>query len=161
MPISKEQAQPYIDVLERLYENATYSAQAYFEATKSAEFWGKTIVFVPAVASAVSGILTAFGFDKSWGAVSAVAGVIAATGSFLGAERKAPIFKDSARKYTQLRHQARLLQSLALERASTEQLAVEVERLGDSYQGIVAGDEPMPNRFFKRASNRIKTGVTD
>jgi hypothetical protein len=44
--------EPYLKELDNLYEDASYSAQTYFEAAKSAEMWGKAIVFIPALVRA-------------------------------------------------------------------------------------------------------------
>lgn len=149
---------PYRLALDNIYENSTYSAQGYFEATKSAEFWGKVIVFVPAMVSAIAGILVALDYSKSWGAVSAAAGLVAATGSFLGSERKAPSFKESARSYTQLRHEVGTTRTLASEKPSSD-LAAAIEKYEERYCKIVSRDEPIPNRLFKKANRRIKSNL--
>lgn len=150
---------PYIDALKSLEENCKYNAQAYFEAAKSAEFWGKVIVFIPAILSAAAGTLVALGWDKSWGVASAMAGLIAATGSFLGAERKAPSFKESARKYTALKHEIKLEITLAPTVESAESLRQSLRSLTDQYQAIASRDEPVPNRQFDRATKRIESGL--
>ena len=57
--------------LERLYIDCSYSAQIHFEAAKSAELFGKLLVFVPALLSGTSALLVALGQARAWGAVGA------------------------------------------------------------------------------------------
>src|SRR6476469_8251445 len=112
MAISEVEVKPYVEVLDRLRENASDCAQAYFEGAKAAELWGKATVFFPAILSSIAGVLVALGYSKQWGVVAATAGLMAATGAFLGAERKAPAFKESARRYTQVRHEIATVKAL-------------------------------------------------
>lgn len=84
MALSRQEIEPYTSQLNNLSEDAGYSAQSYFEAAKAAEFWGRAIVFVPALLGAVAAIIVALGGTREWGAVGAVAGAVAATASFLG-----------------------------------------------------------------------------
>lgn len=157
MPDEGDNAHPYVKSLKALEGNCLYNAQTYFEATKSAEFWGKVVVFIPAVASAAAGALVAIGWDKSWGVASAMAGLVAATGSFLGAERKAASFKESARKYTALKHEIKLAITLA-PTLEPGDLGESLRKLTDQYQAIASRDEPAPNRHFNKASKRISAG---
>ncbi|QKW16718.1 SLATT domain-containing protein [Verrucosispora sp. NA02020] len=144
--------------LDRLYEDASYTAQTYFEAAKSADLWGKNVVFLPAVASAVASILVALGEPKQWGAIGAVAGAIAATAAFLGADRKASSLKDTARKFTVLRHAVRLERELS-EGRKEEELEQALRGLRDQYDLIVSTNEIVSSRFFRKASKRLKGGV--
>lgn len=154
-------AQPYVRQLEKIREDADYTAQGYFEAAKSAEFWGRTIVFVPAVLGALGGLLVALGLPKEIGAVSAVAGVIAATASFLGSEKRAASFKDSARRFTQIRHRTGMEIDLSSRAVDEATLNTTVRDLRQDYDTIVGTSEPIPNRSFKRAQKRISGGVLD
>lgn len=159
MAITADDLSPYVRQLKKLSEDASYSAQAYFEAAKNAELWGRAIVFLPAVLGAVSGAIVALGGAKEFGAAGAVAGAVAATASFLGTDRKAYSFKDSARQYTRLRHRAGLELDLS-DRASNEgQLDAVVRTLRKEYEDITASGEPVPNRAFRRAQKRIDGGV--
>ncbi|MDH6119328.1 hypothetical protein [Kitasatospora sp. GAS204B] len=148
-----------IDALKRLEIDALYSAQAYFEAAKSADFWGRFIVFFPAIISAASGIATAIFSIKFGGALSATSGAVAATASFIGSGKLAASYRESARQYTALRHNARLEASIGLSRAA-EELEQVVRSLNKVRESIVAKDEPVPNRLFRRASRRIGAGIT-
>ncbi|WP_159029850.1 hypothetical protein [Streptomyces marincola] len=148
-----------MELLETLSTDANYSAQTYFEAAKSADFWSRVIVFFPALVSAAAGMVTAFYSVRIGGPISAISGAIAATASFIGSGKQAGFYRDSARKYTNLRHAVRLEISLA--GAKTEAEMEEITRaLFERRQSIVSTDEPVPNRFFDRASSRISAGVT-
>lgn len=160
MSLDAELTKPYINELEELYTDSTYSALTYFEAAQSAELWGKLLVFLPALASSVSGLLVALGQTQRWGAVSAIAGAIAATAAFLGADRKAPSYKDSARQFTALRHRAKMESKLAFNQPTVEALDAIVRTLRTEYENIVSKSEPTPNRAFKKAQRRIGEGVT-
>ncbi|MET8339775.1 SLATT domain-containing protein [Streptosporangium canum] len=154
-----DEIDPYLAELDSLYEDASYSAQSYFEAAKSAEFWGKAIVFVPALMSATAALLVALGWAKQWGAVGAVAGAVAATAAFLGSEKRASSHKETARQFTKLRHEVRFERSLAHKRRSDEDLEERIRVLRDNYNVIVSTGELVSNRFFSRAQQRIKKGV--
>ncbi|MFJ3022507.1 SLATT domain-containing protein [Streptomyces tendae] len=161
MTLTDAQNDSLREQLESLHGNCLYSAQAYFEAAKRAELWGRLMVFLPACVSAVSGFMTYIGPKPFWGAVAAVAGSIAATASFLGAAKKATDFLNSARSYTILRHKVRLeLQFLSVDSdVSFQEIRARVEQLNNEYTQIVSGDVPVPNRSFDLASKRIERGM--
>ncbi|WP_433335377.1 SLATT domain-containing protein [Spirillospora sp. CA-294931] len=157
--IKAREAKPLLKELDALYEDATYTATTYFEAVKSAEFWGKLLVFLPATISALAGFSVALGASRRLGTLSAVAGVIAATGAFLGAESKGPSFKESARSFTALRHTIRLEQRIALRAPSFGDLEKTVRSLREEYNDLVLKGEPTSNRLFRRAQKRITKGM--
>ena len=115
--------------------------------------------FLPAVLGAVAGIIVALGGAKEFGAVGAVAGAVAATASFLGADRKASSFKDSARQFTRLRHRASLELDLSSRAPSEDQLDGIVRTLRKEYEDIIGGGKPIPGRAFRKAQKRIGGGV--
>ncbi|MEU5849240.1 hypothetical protein [Saccharopolyspora shandongensis] len=147
--------------LERLYEDADFSAQSYFEAAKSAGFWARSIVFVPALLGACAALLVAVGAPKEWGALGAVAGAVAATSSFLGSTQRANSLLDSARKFTGIRHAARLELALASDSGDASALEAKLRSLRGEYNEIVLMSEPVPNRLFQRAAKRIRKGVLE
>jgi len=152
-------AAPLVREMERMYEDCNYSAMTYFSAAKSAEFWSKAIVFWPAVASAFGALLVALDQPKLWGAIGAVAGAVAATASFVGGgDRKSSSYKDSAKRYTALRHRVRMELALA-ESSEGIELDEVVRKLRAEYESILSANEPVPDRFFKRASKRIDAKV--
>jgi hypothetical protein len=159
MAIDVIAAKPYLAQLRKLDEDATYSAQSYFEAAKSAEIWGRAIVFVPAVLAAVAALIVALGGAKEFGAAGAVAGAVAATASFLGTDRKASSFKDSARQFTRLRHRASLELDLAERSDGEASLNAVVRALRKEYEDVVSVGEPVPGRAFRKAQKRIGAGV--
>ncbi|MEV0314545.1 SLATT domain-containing protein [Nonomuraea fuscirosea] len=150
---------PYLSELDTLYDDASYSAQSYFEAAKSAEFWGKAIVFLPAIASAIAALLVALDMPEQWGSVGAIAGAVAATASFLGSEKRASSYKETGRRFTELRHAARLERSLASNRQNEEEIEDKLRSLRQEYAAIVSTSELVGNRFFAKAKQRIDHGV--
>lgn len=150
---------PRVEVLNQLRIDATYSAQTYFEAAKSAEFWSRTIVLLPALVSALAGVLTALYSVKLGGSISAVAGAVAATASFMGSSAQVSSYRESAKRYTVLRHAAQMEMTLAASRTD-EELEEVVRRLSEQRASVVSTDAPVSNRFFNRASKRIDAGVT-
>ncbi|MEV0613822.1 hypothetical protein AB0I81_10910 [Nonomuraea sp. NPDC050404] len=160
MALDTVDAKPYVEELHELYTDAMYSAMTYFEAAKSAELWGKVLVFIPALCSSLAGLLIALGQPSRWGALGAVAGAVAATAAFLGSDRKAPSFKDSARQFTALRHRAKMEEKLACSHPTIGELDIVVRTLRGEYESIVNKTEPTPNRIFKRVQKRINSGVT-
>ncbi|MFF7172910.1 hypothetical protein [Streptomyces pseudovenezuelae] len=145
--------------LERLEHDATYSAQAYFEAAKSTSFWSRTVVFLPALVAATAGIISTLYSARIGGSISAVAGAVAATASFLGSGGRAESYRESARRYTNLRHAARLEVAMTGTR-SEQDLETILRSLHQERAAIVLTDEPVSNRFYARASRRISAGVT-
>jgi hypothetical protein len=160
--LSRE-AQPQLPTvnteLNRLVKDASYSAQAYFEAAKSAEFWGRGIVFAPALIGTLASLLVAVGQPKVWGALGAVAGAVAATASFLGSDKRAASMKESARRFTVLRHRARVELSFLDENANSDVSEQKVRDLWEEYASIAMSSEPVPNRHFQRARVRIQSGI--
>ena len=161
MTLTDSQHDSLKEQLESLHGSCLYSAQAYFEAAKRAELWGRLMTFLPACVSAISGFMASVGPKSFWGAVAAVAGSIAATASFLGATKKATDFLNSARSYTILRHKVKLeLRFLSADSGvSFQEARVRVEKLNNEYTQIVASDVPVPNRSFNIASDRIEQGM--
>ncbi|MEU5246042.1 hypothetical protein AB0G81_18315 [Streptomyces asoensis] len=159
MSLTDSQFEALKNQLESMHGNCLYSAQAYFEASKRAELWGRLMVFMPACISAISGFMSSLGDRAFWGGIAAVAGAVAATASFLGATKKASDFLTSARAYTILRHKVKLeLQFLSAE-ADYGEVRRRVEELNAEYTQIVAIDIPVPNRSFGVASRRIEQGA--
>ncbi|MEU6064992.1 MULTISPECIES: hypothetical protein [Streptomyces] len=150
---------PPVAELERLHRDATYSAQSYFEAAKATAFWARTAVFLPALVAAVAGLLSALYSARVGGSISAVAGAVAATASFLGPGGRTEAYRESARRYTNLRHAARLEVAMSGSR-SEQELETTLRRLQAERAAIVLSDEPVSNRFYDRAARRIATGVT-
>ncbi|MDB4873059.1 MAG: hypothetical protein JWL97_4063 [Gemmatimonadales bacterium] len=159
MNLSEAELRPYLSELDNLYEDSSYTAQSYFEAAKSAEFWGKAIVFIPALAGTVAALLVSIGGSKQWGAVGAVAGAITLTASFLGAEKKANSYKETGRRFTGLRHEIRLERTLLIKRSNESDVEKRLRALRKEYNDIVSASELVPNRLFRRAAKRIKAGV--
>ncbi|MEV0408520.1 hypothetical protein [Actinoallomurus sp. NPDC050550] len=157
--VNADEVKPLLREMDSLYEDATYTATAYFEAAKAAEFWGKLMVFLPALISALAGFAVALNASNKFGTLSAISGAVAATGAFLGAERKAPFYKDSARLFTRLRHNVRLERRVALQAQSYTDLEAVVRSLRAEYNDLVLKSEPTSNRLFKKAQKRIAAGV--
>jgi len=145
--------------LERIHEDATFSAQTYFEAAKSSSFWGKSIVFIPSIAAAIAAFLVALDAPKQLTAVGAVASAVAATSSFLGSTRHAEYHLESAKEFTRVRHAARLEISLASPDVGSDNLEARLRKLRDEYDSIVSKTIPAPNRFFRRAQRRLNRGA--
>ncbi|WP_189274574.1 SLATT domain-containing protein [Kitasatospora griseola] len=144
--------------LQEMHENCLYSAQAYFEASKRSERWGRLMIFLPACASATAGFMSALASRPIWGAVSAVAGAVAATASFLGGAKKSVDFLGSARAYTVLRHKIKLELQLISQVEEMDRIMEKVRILNDEYLQIVSTDSPVPNRSFELARKRIQRG---
>ncbi|WP_156096252.1 SLATT domain-containing protein [Amycolatopsis jejuensis] len=161
MAIESEVVEVYTSQMRKIYEDASYSSQAYFEAVKYAEMWGRAIVFVPAILGAIAGILVALNYPKEWGSVGAVAGTVAATASFLGTNRNSASFKVSAREFTKIRHKAALEISLASRQSTEIDLDNTLRSLRSSYDTIVETCEPVPSRPFAKAQKRIQKGVLE
>ncbi|MFC9054125.1 hypothetical protein [Streptomyces anthocyanicus] len=140
-------------------ENCLYSAQAYFEAAKRAELWGRLMMFIPACTAAVSGFMSALNQNVAWSALSAVSGAVAATASFLGTTKKAADFESSARSYTALRHKIRLELGLLSAESEWGQVQELLRSLNSAYTQIVSTDIPVPNRSFNIARERIRQGL--
>jgi hypothetical protein len=161
MVLSVTETEPYTSLLDNLREDSSYSAQAYFEAAKGADFWGRAIVFVPALVGAVAGIIVALGGGREWGSVGAVVGAVSATASFIGSSKRASSFKDSARQLTKLRHRAAMEIGLSSRKSSESELEEIVKALRSEYDSIVGSSEPVPDRAFMKAQKRIRSGVLE
>ncbi|MFJ8906304.1 SLATT domain-containing protein [Streptomyces sp. NPDC102351] len=149
--------------LRRIQSNCLYTAQGYFEAAKSAEKWGRLMVFIPACVTAVSGFLAAvkIGPEVFFSGLSAVAGAIAATAAFLGSPRAAADHLSSARAYTALKHRADTEISLMTEASDLAALEGRTRELSADYVRITSTDIPMANRFSEKARQRIQQGSAE
>lgn len=145
--------------LDRLYEDSTYSSETFFAAAKGAEFYGKLLVLLPTLCAGLSSLAVALGAPPQLGAVGAISGAVAATATFLGSERKGAVYRESARRYTLLRHAVRLERTVPS--SDEDQAEKQLRLLRDEYASIVSRDEPAPNRYFAKASKRISQGVFD
>ncbi|MFJ4838003.1 hypothetical protein [Streptomyces sp. NPDC088746] len=159
MSISDAQLQQVKEELQRIQGNCLYNAQAYFEAAKSAELWGRLMVFLPASVTAITGVLVAVGAGKEFGALAAVAGAVAATASFLGNTKKAADFLASARSYTALRHKVHSELSFLRPEVDFDSARERAREFNHEYIRIAATDIPVPNKKFTKASKRIEQGA--
>lgn len=144
---------------DKLYTDASYSASTYYEASKGASFVGRTIVFFPALLAAISSMLILFGLSTLWGVVGVASGIISATSSFLGADRKADSFRKTGTAFTKLRHEARMWRDVLVEVRPEEEVIEALKDLRSEYNGVVDELELPGNFYFKKASRRIEQGV--
>ncbi|MFG2343684.1 SLATT domain-containing protein [Streptomyces phaeochromogenes] len=146
--------------LARIRSNCLYTAQGYFEAAKSAEKWGRLMVFIPACVTAICSLLVAVkvGPEIFFSGLGAVSGAIAATAAFLGSPKTAADHLASARAYTALKHRADIEISLMTEASDLAVLEVRTRELGADYVHITSTDTPMANKFYERAQERIQQG---
>jgi hypothetical protein len=161
MTLQTKDVQPYVDELDRLYIDALYGAQTQFEASKRLARHARMLILFPSSLAAIAGFLVAVGLPPWIGAVSAVAGVMSATASYLGADRKPAAYLRTAQRFTELRHEVRRSRDLARHAASVEQLRTAVETLGQRYANIVDSSEPTTNKDYTLADQRIKDGTFD
>lgn len=77
--------------LARIQSNCLYTAQGCFEAAKSAEKWGRLVVFIPACVTAICSLLVAVKVGPAVfvSGLGAVSGAVAATAAFLGSPKTA------------------------------------------------------------------------
>ncbi len=146
---------------DKLYTDATYSAQTYYEAAKSADFTGRAIVYIPALLAAVASLLIILGLSKNWGVVGVASGIITATSSFLGTQQKAAAFRNSGNSFTKLRHDARMWRDTFVEVQPESDAIDALKTLQGKYSDIVEGIQLPANRFFQRASNRISSKILE
>lgn len=149
--------------LTRIQSNCLYTAQGYFEAAKSAEKWGRLMVFIPACVTAICSLLVAVkvGPEVFFSGLGAVSGAIAATAAFLGSPKTAADHLASARAYTALKHRADTEISLMTEASDLAVLEVRTRELSADYVRITSTDTPMANRFYERAQQRIQQGAAE
>ena len=145
----------------KLVEDANYSAQTYYEASKSADFWGKSIVFFPALLAAIASLLVTLGLSRLWGAVGAVSAAITATASFLGTRRQAAAFRASGNTFTKIRHEARMWHDSLVQIQPEDDILRALKELRKEYASAVDQIELPSNRYFTRAGKRIGQGVLD
>jgi hypothetical protein len=161
MALSRQIVDLYASQLDNIRIDSNYSAQAYFEAAKNSEIRGRAIVFIPALLGSISGIIVALGGAREFGSIGAVSGAVAATASFLGANRNAASLKESARQFTKMRHRAAMELKLASRKVSEEDLNTTLRALRADYDIIVGASEPVSGRAFAKAQKRIDDGVLD
>ena len=151
----------YRSEFERLYSDATYSAQTYYEAAKSSEFWGRAIVFIPALFAAAASLLVIFGQTRLWGVVGVVSSVVIATSSYLGAERRASALRESGNSFTKIRHEARMWRDALVFTQPEDECLRSLKELRAAYALVVDKIELPGNRFFIKADRRIGEGALD
>jgi hypothetical protein len=153
----------YIDLykaeFDKLYSDASYSAQTYYEASKSSELLGRAIVFIPALLAATASLLVILGLSRLWGVLGVVSAVVSATSSYLGAERKASAFRGSGNSFTKIRHEARMWRDALVSTQPEIECLRALKHLRDEYASVVDKIELPSNRFFKRADKRVSQGA--
>ncbi|WP_406401095.1 SLATT domain-containing protein [Streptomyces sp. NBC_00879] len=149
--------------LARIQSNCLYTAQGYFEAAKSAEKWGRQMVFIPACVTAICSLLAAVNIGPGvfFSGLGAVSGAVAATAAFLGSPKTAADHLASARAYTALKHRADTEISLITEASDLAVLEVRTRELSSDYVRITSTDTPMANKFYEKAQQRIQRGAAE
>lgn len=151
--------QKCVEELERLHEDSYYSAQTYFESAKSLIFWGKSVVFAPALAASLASLLVAVGAPKELSSLSAIAGAVSATSAFLGSTRNGELHMEAAKEFTRIRHAARIELSMGLANPECARLETTLRSLRGDYDAVVKNVTPVSNRFFVKTQRRITKGV--
>jgi hypothetical protein len=146
---------------DKLVVDANYSAQAYYEASKSADLWGRAIVFIPALLAAIASLLVALGFSKLWGVVGVLSAAVTATASLLGTQHRAAAFRVSGNCFTKIRHEARMWRDSFVQTQPADESVQELKKLRAEYAAAIDKIELPSNRFFTKARNRIGDGVLD
>ena len=160
MPLTEAQMRPYAVQLEKVRNEALYSAQTYYEASKRLDAAARRLIFLPSCASAIAGFAVAVGAFRWVGGISALASVMVATASYIGVDRKAASYRRTAGQMTALRHRVALELDLARESAVGE-LEQRTRDASRDYQELVATAEPTTNRDFDVARARIAGGLLD
>jgi hypothetical protein len=145
----------------KLAEDASYSAQTYYEASKAAEFWGKSIVFIPALLAAASSLLVTLGLSRLWSVVGVLSAAIAATASFLGTQRQAAAFRVSGNSFTKLRHDAQMWHDSLVEIQPETEIVRVLKSMRKEYASAIDDIELPGNRYFIKAQKRIEQGALE
>ncbi|CAD5968797.1 MULTISPECIES: SLATT domain-containing protein [Streptomyces] len=149
--------------LARIQSNCLYTAQGYFEAAKSAEKWGRLMVFIPACVTAICSLLVAVKVGPAVfvSGLGAVSGAVAATAAFLGSPKTAADHLASARAYTALKHRADTEISFLTEASDLAVFEARTRELSADYVRITSTDTPMANKFHEKAQQRIQQGAAE
>jgi hypothetical protein len=151
----------YKEEFNKLYLDSSYSAQMYYEASKSSEIWGRAIVFIPALLAATASLLVILGLSRLWGVAGAVSAIVSATSSYLGAGHRASTFRECGNAFTKIRHEARMWRDTLVSTQSQDECLAALKQLRGAYATVVDKVELPNNRFFKKTDRRISEGVLD
>jgi hypothetical protein len=144
----------------KLAEDASYSAATYYDASKAADFWGRVIVFIPALVAAAASLLVALGLSRLWSVVSVLSAAVTATASFLGTQQRAAAFRVAGNSFTKIRHDARMWHDSLVEIQPESEIVAALKELRKEYALVIDSIEFLPsNRYFTKAQKRIGHGV--
>lgn len=143
----------------RIEENSTYSAETHHIIAKRQLLWYKVFQLVPAVATAVIGTLTVGDIVPKWvGFVGLSTAVITAIGTVVNPLQSYFEHVGAAKAFIAMKHDARAMREYG-ELSAIQDLAASVRCLHDRYNDLVRVAPMTQDWAFKRARNRIQSGV--
>ena len=139
-------------------ENCLYTAQAHFAMAIKARWQSRSLLVIPSVISAISGILVAVGLPSWLGAFAAASGLVTGIASILGVDRKAKSHEQVANDLTVLRHDARAMHEAYWREIPKEQLFYETRAIHSRYNSIIRTTEMTDEAAFQVGREKIKSG---
>lgn len=160
MAVLSDQSQldSLMEALDRLYKEALFNSQIYFEAAKRISRTSRLLIFVPSIVSSASSVLLLVSGWTIVAVLPAILGVMTATANYLGADGRSAGFVKSGHTFAQLRHRIALTRILATGDTSIEELRIKVEALARAHEEAVFDTQPTSNHDRARASLNIEAG---
>lgn len=143
----------------KIAEDSLYTAQAHFEVAsakgRAVKLW---LQLLPAIATALSGIIVALGGPPWWGAIAALSGVLTGVAAYLGVDKETASHTVAAKLFTKLRHDARALADTFSKDMPEAEFRAEVKKLRDRYANYVESCPDTDDGAFEKARKKIQDG---
>jgi hypothetical protein len=147
--------------LERIEEDALYSAKGHFEASADTHKLYVALGLPVALISGVAGVSAFATFTKHnvvAGVLALIAAGLGAANTFLGPAVKAAAHSGFGSDYNTLRNRARLCRELLAADLSDTELRQRVVALSNERDALNKKAPPIPRRAFERARRGIEQG---
>ncbi len=145
---------------EHIQENSTYTAEAHHILAVRAKTWFTFSQLIPAVCSALLGMLVVGRVVPGWvGVVALVSAIITAMGTVMNPQKSYFEHLAAARAFTVAKHDSRALREAFGAGMTDEESTGVVRCLHERYNELVRLSPPTRDWAFAKARKRIQAGV--
>ncbi len=153
-----------ISEVKRIEEDSMYSSKGHFYAGQCWVNVNLCIGGFAAILSAIAGASALSQFDNYniiGGSLSIIVMALTAIITFINPSEKAIIHQKAGNQYSALRNNARIFQTIKIEKIDNEKAIDELENLNNKRNELNLESNQIPKWAFKKARKGIEDGESD
>lgn len=145
---------------EAIQQNCTYTAETHHIIASKQKRMSTLFQIVPAVVSAILGVLVGGGIVPFWFVwLSVVSAVVAAVGNVLNPLKEYYDHLNAAKNFTSLKQDTRALKDTFSASMTDSEFQTATKSLHDRYNDLIRFTPPTDKKSFGEAREQVKSGI--